>query len=127
MRCLQMAQNTHMGTQLKRAAEPSFRCSLPTAHPHSSAPPHPHTYPPADLNPLWMAAGAEFTVAGQGSGQRVVQASAFFLGYRKVDLQPHEVLVTVRPLFVLFEPACLFVLSCWLVAPQPHGILAKLC
>lgn len=50
----------------------------------------------ADLNPLWMAAGAQFTVAGQGSGQRTVAARDFFLGYRKVDLAPHEVLVKVR-------------------------------
>lgn len=51
---------------------------------------------PADLNPIWMAAGAQFTVAGQGTGQRTVAARDFFLGYRKVDLAPHEVLVKVR-------------------------------
>lgn len=43
-----------------------------------------------------MAAGAQFTVAGQGSGQRTVAARDFFLGYRKVDMAPHEVLVKVR-------------------------------
>ncbi len=43
-----------------------------------------------------MAAGAQFTVAGQGTGQRTVPARDFFLGYRKVDLAPHEVLVKVR-------------------------------
>ena len=48
-----------------------------------------------DLNPLWMAAGATFTLVGQGSGQRSVAAKDFFLGYRKVDMQPHEVLLKV--------------------------------
>lgn len=43
-----------------------------------------------------MAAGAQFTVAGQGTGQRTVAARDFFLGYRKVDLAAHEVLVKVR-------------------------------
>ena len=58
--------------------------------PHSTSP-----TPPADLNPLWMAAGAVFTLAGEGSGQRSVAASDFFLGYRKVDMQPHEILLKV--------------------------------
>lgn len=80
---------------------------LPPCSPSSSrrriachAAPHPATPPPAapppDLNPLWMAAGAQLTVAGQGSGTRTVAAADFFLGYRKVDLAPHEVLVKVR-------------------------------
>jgi xanthine dehydrogenase/oxidase len=43
-----------------------------------------------------MAAGAEFTLAGAGTGERTVAARDFFLGYRKVDMQPHEVLVKVR-------------------------------
>lgn len=51
--------------------------------------------PISDLNPLWMAAGAEFTLAGEGTGQRAVAASDFFLGYRKTALQPHEVLLKV--------------------------------
>ncbi|PSC76668.1 Xanthine dehydrogenase [Micractinium conductrix] len=51
--------------------------------------------PISDLNPLWMAAGATFTLVGQGSGQRSVAAKDFFLGYRKVDMQPHEVLLKV--------------------------------
>jgi xanthine dehydrogenase/oxidase len=34
-------------------------------------------------------------VAGQGTGQRTVAARDFFLGYRKVDLALHEVLVKV--------------------------------
>jgi xanthine dehydrogenase iron-sulfur cluster and FAD-binding subunit A len=45
-----------------------------------------------------MAAGAVFTLAGEGSGQRSVAASDFFLGYRKVDMQPHEILLKVRSL-----------------------------
>ena len=36
-----------------------------------------------------------FTLAGEGSGQRSVAASDFFLGYRKVDMQPHEILLKV--------------------------------
>jgi xanthine dehydrogenase/oxidase len=38
--------------------------------------------PISDLNPLWMVGRAVFTVVGQGSGERRVPASAFFLGYR---------------------------------------------
>ena len=48
-----------------------------------------------DLNPLWMAAGATFTVAGAGTGQRTVPADEFFVGYRRVDLAPHELLLSV--------------------------------
>lgn len=43
-----------------------------------------------------MAAGATFTLAGAGSGQRSVPATAFFTGYRRTALAPHEVLVKVR-------------------------------
>lgn len=42
--------------------------------------------PISDLNPIWMAAGAVFTVVGQDSGERRIKASEFFLGYRKVRL-----------------------------------------
>ena len=38
--------------------------------------------PISDLNPLWMALGATFNLAGAGSGARSVAASAFFLAYR---------------------------------------------
>lgn len=38
--------------------------------------------PISDLNPLWMAFGAVFTVVGQGTGVREIPASKFFLGYR---------------------------------------------
>ncbi|GFR49634.1 hypothetical protein Agub_g11707 [Astrephomene gubernaculifera] len=51
--------------------------------------------PISDLNPLWMAAGATFVVLGQGTGERRVSAADFFVGYRQVDLRPHEVLLRV--------------------------------
>ena len=38
--------------------------------------------PISDLNPLWVATGAAFTVAGPGPARRTVSASQFFLGYR---------------------------------------------
>lgn len=40
--------------------------------------------PISDLNPIWMATNTTFTALGQASGQRVVKASEFFLGYRWV-------------------------------------------
>ncbi len=40
-----------------------------------------------------MVAGAEFTLAGEGTGQRTVAAKDFFLGYRRTALQPHEILL----------------------------------
>lgn len=52
--------------------------------------------PISDLNPLWMAAGATFFLRGRGTPERAVPARDFFLGYRTVDMQPHEVLVKVR-------------------------------
>lgn len=51
-----------------------------------------------------MAAGAVFTVAGAGSGERAVPAAAFFKGYRKVDLAPHEVLTKASCSFL--QAAC---------------------
>jgi xanthine dehydrogenase/oxidase len=51
--------------------------------------------PISDLNPLWIAAGAQFSVASSTGGSRTIPASSFFLGYRKVDLKPEEVLVSV--------------------------------
>jgi FAD binding domain in molybdopterin dehydrogenase len=38
--------------------------------------------PISDLNPIWMAAGATFTVVSAKCGERDVPASQFFLGYR---------------------------------------------
>ena len=51
--------------------------------------------PISDLNPLWMAARAEFTVASAAGGTRTIPADSFFLGYRKVDLKPDEILLSV--------------------------------
>eukprot|EP00899_Mesostigma_viride_P019651 jgi/Mesvir1/27688/Mv07407-RA.1 len=57
--------------------------------------------PISDLNPIYMAAGALFTLASAtedgmgGPVERQVAAREFFLGYRKVDLRPGEVLVSV--------------------------------
>ncbi len=52
--------------------------------------------PISDLNPLWIASRAVFTVQSEARGARNVPASSFFLGYRKVDMAPDEVLVRVR-------------------------------
>ena len=38
--------------------------------------------PISDLNPIYMAARAVFTTAGEGTKSRTVSASEFFLGYR---------------------------------------------
>ena len=51
--------------------------------------------PISDLNPLWIASRAVFTVQSQARGARDVPASSFFLGYRKVEMAPDEVLVRV--------------------------------
>ncbi|GLC34818.1 hypothetical protein PLESTB_001167600 [Pleodorina starrii] len=51
--------------------------------------------PISDLNPLWMAAGATFVALGRDTGERAVPATQFFVGYRQVDLKPHEVLLKV--------------------------------
>eukprot|EP00879_Flechtneria_rotunda_P002218 GHRR01002404.1.p1 GENE.GHRR01002404.1~~GHRR01002404.1.p1 ORF type:complete len:899 (+),score=349.77 GHRR01002404.1:1548-4244(+) len=52
--------------------------------------------PISDLNPLWMAFGAVFTVVRQGSEPRQIPASEFFLGYRKTAMAPDEVLLSVH-------------------------------
>ncbi|KAL3157593.1 hypothetical protein ABBQ32_012044 [Trebouxia sp. C0010 RCD-2024] len=51
--------------------------------------------PISDTCPLYMACGATFVLQGQGMPQRKVLAEDFFLGYRRVDLQPTEILVSV--------------------------------
>jgi len=38
--------------------------------------------PISDVNPLYIAMGATFTVQGQGTEPRQILASEFFLGYR---------------------------------------------
>ncbi|KAK9861190.1 hypothetical protein WJX84_010543 [Apatococcus fuscideae] len=52
--------------------------------------------PISDLNPIYMSTGSVFNVQGEGTGVRKVAAKNFFLGYRKVDMQPHEVLLNVH-------------------------------
>lgn len=51
--------------------------------------------PISDLNPLWIATGAVFTVMGSGGATRKIEAKDFFLGYRKVDLKAGEILASV--------------------------------
>jgi len=51
--------------------------------------------PISDLNPVWMASGATFTVASAERGCRDVPAANFFLGYRTVDMKPDEILLKV--------------------------------
>jgi len=50
--------------------------------------------PAADLPPPLVAAGAEVVLASQ-LGARRVALDAFYLGYRKIDLRPDELLVAV--------------------------------
>uniref|UniRef100_A0A7N0RHR8 xanthine dehydrogenase n=1 Tax=Kalanchoe fedtschenkoi TaxID=63787 RepID=A0A7N0RHR8_KALFE len=51
--------------------------------------------PISDLNPLWMAARAEFRIIDSVGNIRTTPADKFFLGYRKVDLAPDEILLSV--------------------------------
>lgn len=69
------------GTQIRNAA--SIGGNVCTASPIS------------DLNPLWVATNSVFTCIGEGTSERQVAAKDFYLGYRKIDLQGHEVLSQV--------------------------------
>ncbi|KAJ7517365.1 hypothetical protein O6H91_21G020900 [Diphasiastrum complanatum] len=51
--------------------------------------------PISDLNPLWMAARATFTLMDHTGTLRTVQAKDFFIGYRKVAMKKTEVLTSV--------------------------------
>ncbi|EFJ27160.1 hypothetical protein SELMODRAFT_172098 [Selaginella moellendorffii] len=51
--------------------------------------------PISDLNPLWIAAGAVFTLVDDSGLPRSVQASDFFIGYRRVALRKGEILASV--------------------------------
>ncbi|VAH17397.1 unnamed protein product [Triticum turgidum subsp. durum] len=51
--------------------------------------------PISDLNPLWMATGANFQIIDVNNNVRTTAAKDFFLGYRKVDLKADEVLLSV--------------------------------
>lgn len=52
--------------------------------------------PISDLNPLWLACGAAFTVESLDRGERVVPAGRFFKGYRTCDMKPDEILRSVE-------------------------------
>ena len=57
--------------------------------------------PISDLNPLWVALGATFVLAAAGEAdgeiaQRSIRAADFFLGYRKTELRPGELLLRVE-------------------------------
>eukprot|EP00051_Salpingoeca_urceolata_P010028 m.122205 g.122205 ORF g.122205 m.122205 type:complete len:1330 (+) comp16553_c0_seq4:198-4187(+) len=49
--------------------------------------------PISDLNPVWVASGATFTVQSLTGGARTIAARDFFLAYRKTAMSPDEVLV----------------------------------
>ena len=51
--------------------------------------------PISDVNPLLMAADAQLLLQSASAGERVVPMASFFVGYRKVDMRPDEVLVSV--------------------------------
>ncbi|CAH8353203.1 unnamed protein product [Eruca vesicaria subsp. sativa] len=52
--------------------------------------------PISDLNPLWMASRAEFRIINCCSGDvRSIPAKGFFRGYRKVDMESNEILLSV--------------------------------
>lgn len=51
--------------------------------------------PAGDTLPVWLALRAEFEL-GCVRGFRRVPASAFWRGYKKVDMQPDELLVSIR-------------------------------
>jgi xanthine dehydrogenase/oxidase len=51
--------------------------------------------PISDLNPLWIACGAEFELESLDAGTRRVPANEFFQGYRSTALKPDEVLRSV--------------------------------
>lgn len=69
------------GTQIKNVA--SVGGNICTASPIS------------DLNPLWMAARAEFQIIDCKGNTRTTSAENFFLGYRKVDLARNEILLSI--------------------------------
>lgn len=69
------------GTQIKNVA--SVGGNICTASPIS------------DLNPLWMAAGAKFRIIDCKENARTTQAKDFFVGYRKVDMRPGEILLSI--------------------------------
>lgn len=61
--------------------------------------------PISDLNPLWMAFGANFTLISQERGTRTVPASRFFLAYRWVLVC---MLVVEGAAFALIRRCCMW-------------------
>lgn len=52
--------------------------------------------PISDLNPIWMACGAEVVLCSQRCGRRTVLIDqAFFPGYRKTTIAPDEVIAEI--------------------------------
>lgn len=51
--------------------------------------------PISDLNPIFMAANCELTLASKDKQRRVRFDQNFYTGYRKSVLEPHEVLVNI--------------------------------
>ncbi|CAN6803431.1 unnamed protein product [Brassica oleracea] len=51
--------------------------------------------PISDLNPLWMASRAEFKIINCDGDVRSVPAKDFFNGYREVDMESNEILLSV--------------------------------
>ena len=51
--------------------------------------------PISDLNPILVASNAMLTIQSLNKGERKVFMRDFFLGYRKIDLKPDEVVVKV--------------------------------
>ncbi|XP_048626135.1 xanthine dehydrogenase 1 [Brassica napus] len=51
--------------------------------------------PISDLNPPWMASRAEFKIINCYGDVRSVRARDFFSGYRKVDMESNEILLSV--------------------------------
>ncbi|KAG0458419.1 hypothetical protein HPP92_023576 [Vanilla planifolia] len=51
--------------------------------------------PISDLNPIWIAARAEFLIVNFMGNIRKVHAKEFFIGYRKIDLAQGEILHSI--------------------------------
>ena len=52
--------------------------------------------PISDMIPMLVACNAILTIQSKSGGTRTAPVSSFILGYRKVDLKPNELLVSVR-------------------------------
>lgn len=54
--------------------------------------------PISDINPILMANNAILTILSEKNGVREVSIKKFFLGYRKIDLNPDEIIIGVSTL-----------------------------